>query len=361
MIATVTDREAMSRAPPLPWIGWGRVGAIPLGGAVELKHGNVIGEGWHAEFGGAHAEVAAIEAAGSAARGGDLVVTLEPCRHHGKTPPCVQAILGAGIRRVVFGAADVDPKARGGSLLLKTAGVAVEPGLMADDVRGQSAAFFHRFNGSPRPFVAVKLALSLDARIADHQRRSQWITGPDARDFVHWLRAGFDAVGVALGTVRADDPMLTSRGTVKPLVPPARVVFDTHAELADGTKLVKTARDVPTIVLAGPGVPDANKARLERAGVQLVAGDDLDAQLRALRARGVNSLLVEGGGVLAGRLIGAGLVDRLFLIMAPIILGRDGVNAFGELTGVKLEDVDRWKVAGRRTLGADQLTVLDRP
>ena len=357
----VSDREAMARAVQLAWQGWGRTGANPMVGAVLLKQGNVIGEGWHAEFGGPHAEVAAIGAAGSAARGADLVVTLEPCRHHGKTPPCVQAILGAGIRRVVFGAADVDPKARGGSLLLKTAGVAVEPGLMADDVRGQNAAFFHRHNGSARPFVAVKLALSLDARIADHERRSQWITGTEARDFVHWLRAGFEAVGVALGTVRADDPQLTARGSVAPLVPPARVVFDTHAELPQGSKLVQTAREVPTIVLTGPGEPDANRSRLSGAGVQLVTADGLEPQLRALRARGIHSLLVEGGGVLAGRLIAAGLVDRLFLIMAPIILGRDGVNAFGELTGVKLGDVERWRVAGRRTLGADQLTVLDRP
>jgi diaminohydroxyphosphoribosylaminopyrimidine deaminase/5-amino-6-(5-phosphoribosylamino)uracil reductase len=273
----------------------------------------------------------------------------------------VHAILAAGIRRVVFATPDVDPRARGGALLLKTAGVAVAHGLLEDDVRRQNALFFHRFNGGQRPFVALKLAVSLDAKIADHRRRSQWITGEEARAFVHWLRAGFEGIGVGLGTVREDDPSLTARGDVVPLTPPRRVVFDTHGELPGDAKLVKTAREVPTLVLSQPGVPDDNVARLARAGVSVVEGKDLGEQLHQLRARGVHNLLVEGGGVLAGRLIAAGLVDRLFLIQAPILLGRDGVSAFGELTGVDLADVERWKVAGRRELGMDMLTVLDRP
>ncbi len=152
----------------------------------------------------------ALEEAGAKARGSDLVVTLEPCRHHGKTPPCIEAILAHGIRRVVFGAADVDPRARGGALHLRTAGVRVDHGLLAEDVRRQNAAFFHRYKSPLRPFVALKLAVSLDARIADRNRRSQWVTGEDARAFVHWLRAGFEAVAVGVGTVRADDPQLTA-------------------------------------------------------------------------------------------------------------------------------------------------------
>jgi diaminohydroxyphosphoribosylaminopyrimidine deaminase/5-amino-6-(5-phosphoribosylamino)uracil reductase len=303
----------------------------------------------------------ALEAAGAAARGGALVVTLEPCRHHGKTPPCVQAILAAGVRRVVFGAADVDPRARGGALLLKTADVGVEPGLLAEEVRGQTAIFFHRHSARDRPYLAVKLAVSLDGRIADRARRSRWISGEEARAFVHWLRAGFDAVGVALGTVREDDPSLTVRGEVTPLAPPLRVVFDTRAEVPLGAALVKTARKTPTVVVAAPGAPQANLDALRRAGVRAVTGADLAEQLRALKAGGVHSLLVEGGGVLAGRLIAAGLVDRLFLIQAPILLGRGGVNAFGELPGSLLGDVERWRVAGRKVLGADALTVLDRP
>jgi diaminohydroxyphosphoribosylaminopyrimidine deaminase/5-amino-6-(5-phosphoribosylamino)uracil reductase len=354
------DREAMHRALQLAWRGWGRVGVNPLVGAVVLNKGVVVGEGWHAEFGGPHAEAVALQAAGPAARGGELVVTLEPCRHHGKTPPCVQAILTAGVRRVVFGAADVDPRARGGALLLKTADVGVEPGLLADEVRRQNAVFFQRHAGSPRPFVAVKLALSLDARIADHARHAQWITGEEARAWVHWLRAGFDAIGVGLGTVRADDPSLTVRGEVTPLKPPTRVVFDRRAEVPADASLVKTAKRVPTVLLTAPEAPVARLEALRKAGVGIEFGADLAAQLRALKARGLHSLLVEGGGVLAGRLIAEGLVDRLYLLQAPILLGQGGVNAFGALDGVLLGDVARWRVAGRRVLGADALTVLDR-
>ena len=355
------DREAMNRAVQLAWRGWGRVGANPLVGAVVLNKGVVVGEGWHAEFGGPHAEAVALQAAGSLARGGELVVTLEPCRHHGKTPPCVQAILTAGVRRVVFGAADVDPRARGGALLLKTADVGVEPGLLAEDVRRQNAIFFHRHTGADRPFVAVKLALSLDARIADHARHSQWITGEEARAYVQWLRAGFDALGVGMGTVRADNPSLTVRGEVTPLTPPVRVVFDWRAEVPMDAALIKTAKKVPTVVLTAPDAPAARLEALRKAGVGIEAGADLAAQLRALKTRGVQSILVEGGGVLAGRLIAAGLVDRLYLLQAPILLGQGGVNAFGELSSVRLDDVARWRVAGRRVLGADALTVLDRP
>jgi len=354
------EREAMTRAVGLAWRGWGRVGANPLVGAVVLKNGVVAGEGWHAEFGGPHAEVAALEAAGPAARGAELVVTLEPCRHHGKTPPCVQAILTAGVRRVVFGARDVDPRARNGALLLQTAGVQVAPGLLADEVERQNALFFHRFAGADRPFVAVKLAVSLDARIADGARRSRWISGEEARAFVHWLRAGYEAIGAGLGTVRTDDPSLTVRGEVTPLAPPTRVVFDARAELPASAKVVKTAGEVPTVVLTGPDAPGAARDRLTRRGVAVEHGADLAGQLRALRRRGIHNLLVEGGGVLAGRLVAAGLVDRLFLIQSPLLLGAEGVPAFGALPGVPLGEARRWRVVGRRTLGDDALTVLDR-
>lgn len=357
----MNERDAMARAISLAWHGWGRVGANPLVGAVVLAGGRPVAQAWHAEFGGPHAEAEALRTAGAAARGSTLVVSLEPCRHHGKTPPCVDAIVAAGVSRVVYGAADVDPQARGGAEALRRAGIDVQGGLLDQDVRAQNAHFFHRHAGASRPFVAVKLAVSLDGRIADGTHSSQWISGERARDWVHWLRAGFDAVGVALGTVLADDPQLTVRGPVTPLAPPLRVVFDTRAELPAAARLRRDATANPTLVLAGSGAPPEQVRALKAAGVHVEQREGLAAQLEALAARRIGSILVEGGGVLAGRLVAAGLVDRLFLITAPVILGSDGIPAFGALAGVTLDDVTRWRAAGRRDLGGDFLQVLDRP
>jgi diaminohydroxyphosphoribosylaminopyrimidine deaminase/5-amino-6-(5-phosphoribosylamino)uracil reductase len=356
----VTDREAMLRAIALAWRGWGSVGSNPMVGALVLRDGIVLGEGWHAEFGGPHAEIAALESAGAKARGADLVVSLEPCAHHGKTPPCVEAIVAAGIKRVVFGAADVDARAKGGARVLERAGLKVEDGLMADDVRAQNAAFFHRHGSSDRPFVAVKLAVSLDGRIADGARRSKWITGEEARKWVHWLRAGFDAIGVGAGTVKADDPRLTVRGDVVPMTPPLRVLFDSRAETPQHAELVATAPQVPTLALVAPGANAVRVEALRGLGVEIGEVAGLAAALRALHARGIGSLLIEGGGILTGRLMADGLVDRLFLMTGPVILGKNGVPAFGELAGTPLERAARWRTVGRRALGADTLTVFDR-
>jgi diaminohydroxyphosphoribosylaminopyrimidine deaminase/5-amino-6-(5-phosphoribosylamino)uracil reductase len=326
---------------------------------VLLRDGAVVAEAHHDVFGGAHAERAALAAAGSRARGADLVVTLEPCRHHGKTPPCVEAIAAAGVRRVVYGAADVDPLARGGAAALKAAGVAVQGGVLQAQVRAQNAAFFHRHGGAGRPWVALKLAMSLDGRIADAEGRARWITGSAARDWAHWLRAGFEAIAVGKGTALADDPSLTVRGAVRPPSPPVRVVFDRTASLPPTAALVRTAREVPTIVLAeseGPG-----EAALRAAGVEVLRTKGPRDGLDQLAARGVSSVLVEGGGVLAGRLLAEGLVDRIYLLTAPILLGAGGRPAFAGVPDASLDAVRRWTVVGRHALGDDTLVVLDRP
>jgi len=355
----VRDAEAMARALALAWQGWGRVGRNPMVGAVVLRDGAVVAEAYHSSYGGPHAEAAALAEAGGRARGGDLVVTLEPCRHHGKTPPCVDAIVAAGVRRVVFGAADVDPQARGGAAVLKAAGVAVEGGVLEREVRAQNAAFFHRHAHPERPWVALKLAMSLDGRIADAEGHARWITGPAARDWVQRLRAGFEAIAVGKGTALADDPALTVRGAIRPAAPPVRVVFDRGASLPVSATLVRTAREVPTIVLAereGPGA-----AVLREAGTDVLVTSGPADGLAQLGSRGVASVLVEGGGVLAGHLIAEGLVDRIYLLTAPILLGSGGRPAFAGVPGATLGTVRRWSVTGRHALDDDTLIVLDRP
>jgi diaminohydroxyphosphoribosylaminopyrimidine deaminase/5-amino-6-(5-phosphoribosylamino)uracil reductase len=357
----VDDLGAMDRAIALAWSGWGRVGRNPLVGAVVIRDGAVIGEGYHAEFGGRHGEVAALAAAGERARGAELVVSLEPCTHYGKTPPCTDAILAAGIRRVVFGARDADPRAQGGAELLRRAGVEVVGGVGEDGVRAQNALFFHRFGGAGRPFVALKLAVSLDARIADGTGRSQWVSGAEARAFVHWLRAGYDAIAVAAGTVLADDPSLTVRGAVVPDRPPLRVILDRRGEASLASAVVRTARDVPSLVVVGHAASPEIRAALAAAGAEVdVAEGPLEA-LGVLQRRGVTSVLVEGGGVLAGRLLTEGLVDRLYLIVAPLWLGGDGVPGFAGVPGNAIADAPRWHTVERRALADDTLLVLDRP
>jgi diaminohydroxyphosphoribosylaminopyrimidine deaminase/5-amino-6-(5-phosphoribosylamino)uracil reductase len=241
----VDEREAMARALDLAWRGWGRVQPNPLVGAVVLSSdGRVVGEGWHAEFGERHAEPMALEAAGDRARGATLVVTLEPCNHHAKQPPCTDAVLASGVRRVVVAIPDPNPEATGGAAKLAGQGVEVRIGLEREAAEAQNAVFLHRFRESARPFVALKLATSLDGRIADAAGQSRWISGDKAREYVHWLRAGYDAIGVGGRTARLDDPQLTVRGTVEPRVLPRRVVFDTTAELSTELTLVRTAAKV---------------------------------------------------------------------------------------------------------------------
>lgn len=354
------EREAMRRALDLAWRGWGRAHPNPLVGAVVLAGGEIVGEGFHAEFGGPHAEAAALAAAGARARGATLVVTLEPCNHHGKQPPCTEVILAAGVRRVVVGAADPHPVAAGGAARLRAAGVEVEVGLLEEQVRAQNAPFFGLLREPSRPFVALKLATSLDFRIADPAGRSRWVSGEAAREYVHWLRAGFDAVGVGLGTARADDPRLTARADPPPRVPPRRVVFDRRLELPLDLALVRTAREIPTIVLAEPAAPADRARALEDRGVTVLRAATPEGALQELRRAEVGSLLVEGGGQLAGILVAANLVDRFYWIQAPLWLGDRGVPAVRGLPSPAIEQAERWRPVDRRALGDDTLVVLDR-
>ncbi len=354
------EPEAMNLALELAWRGWGRAQPNPLVGAVVLAGGAVVGEGWHAEFGERHAEPIALERAGAGARGATLLVTLEPCDHQGKQPPCTEAILRAGVRRVVAAMPDPNPEATGGAARLATLGVEVELGVGRAAAAAQNAIFLHRLRDQTRPFVALKLATSLDGRIADSSGHSRWISGERARDYVHWLRAGFDAIGVGGRTARMDDPSLTVRGSVVPRVPPRRLIFDAGADLDASLSLVRTARDTNTTVVTAADAAQERVARLVEAGVSVIRAGSLEEALRMLRVDGVTSLLVEGGGRLAGALLGLGVVDRYYWVQSPLWLGDRGIPATTGLPSDPIARAERWTVVERRPLGEDTLLVLDR-
>ncbi|HEV2147299.1 MAG TPA: bifunctional diaminohydroxyphosphoribosylaminopyrimidine deaminase/5-amino-6-(5-phosphoribosylamino)uracil reductase RibD, partial [Longimicrobiaceae bacterium] len=348
-------RESASRPR---WAGWGRVAPNPLVGAVVVNGGEVVGEGYHTEYGRPHAEVEALRAAGEAARGATLYVTLEPCAHHGKTPPCTDAILAAGVRRVVFAASDPNPKAAGGCALLEGAGVEVVRGVELRAALDLNAAFFHALAGPERPWTELKLALSLDARVADRDGRSVWITGDLAREEVHRMRAGFDAVGVGIGTALADDPKLTVRGPVEPRVPLTRVVFDRALRLPADGHLARTAREVPVALVSRPDAPGERRAALEALGVRVLAAETLADGLRELRRAGVSSLFCEGGAALSAALLEAGLVDRLHLFYAPLFLGPEGASPFAGIASPAVGEAKRWRRLRTEAFGPDTLVTL---
>jgi len=350
----------MRRALDLAWLGWGRVHPNPMVGAVVLAKGAPVAEGFHAEFGGPHAELQALAVAGERAHGATLLSTLEPCNHSGKQPPCTEAILKAGIGRVVAALRDPNPIAAGGAERLRAAGVEVDLGLMATEAARQNAAFLHLARHAARPYVALKLATSVDFRIADSSGRSRWVSGPQAREYVHWLRAGFDGIGVGLGTAVADDPRLSVRGAVAIRVPPVRIVFDRRLELPPHLDLVRSVAQFRTLVVTAAGPPAERVDSIEKLGLTVLRTRDLDDALRQLRTAGVTALLVEGGGRLAGDLLDAGLVDRFYWIQAPVWLGDGGIPAVRGLASAQLEEAARWQVVERRPLGDDTLLVLDR-
>lgn len=349
------DARFMRRALALAERGWGQVSPNPLVGAVVVKDGAVVGEGYHAAFGRDHAEVMALGKAGMQARGSTVYVTLEPCNHQGKTPPCTEALLAAGVSRVVIAVRDPHPVAAGGADRLRASGVTVDVGVCETDARDLNAAFLHAVRAD-RPWVTLKLAVSIDGAVADHTRKTGWLTGPEARAEVHRLRAQHDAVGVGMGTVLADDPALTVRDAKAPRVPPVRVVFSRTGRLPVTSVLARTARDVPVLVMAHDPDP-AYEATLNEMGVELVPAASLGEALRALRTRGVHSILVEGGARLAGALLFDGLADRLVVFTAPVVLGAGALNAFLLAPAQRAEQAERMRIVERQAFGDDLMTV----
>lgn len=329
-VVTEQDRAHMRRALELAERGRGRVSPNPLVGAVLVRDGAVVGEGFHAELGAAHAEVAAIE--DCRARAGDpegatLYVTLEPCAHAGRTPPCADAILAAGISRVAIASDDPSERASGrGPGMLRDGGVEVEfaEGAEAADARLLNQAF-RKHARTARPLVTLKSAVSLDGRVATATGESKWISSEESREQVHRRRAGADAVCVGIGTALADDPLLTARG-VEVHTQPRRVVFDSKARLPLDSALVRSVTEAPLLVVTSPGAPADRVAALRDAGADVFAADGdpparISAALAELGRREVTSLLLEGGPTLAGSFLAAGEVDELLLFVAPIVLG----------------------------------------
>jgi diaminohydroxyphosphoribosylaminopyrimidine deaminase/5-amino-6-(5-phosphoribosylamino)uracil reductase len=324
-------------------------------GAVIVRGGTVVGEGWHAAYGESHAEVAALAAAGEKARGATVYVTLEPCNHTGQTPPCAPALIAAGVSRVVFAARDPNPVAAGGAEALRSAGVAVDEGIAADEARELNAAFHTRFLRE-RPFITLKLAMSIDGAIAAASGPGRWLTGPRARRMVHQMRAGHDAIAIGSGTALVDDPKLTVRGVRPPRVAPVRIVFDRRGRLNAGSQLVRTAGKYPTLVVTADP-PPASSAALVSQGVGCITASSLAAGLRALRVRGIDSVLCEGGASFAGALLAVGAVDRLVIFQAPVLLGAGALPAFVFPPASAPASLARWRVVGHKRVGEDFMTV----
>ncbi|MDB4875944.1 MAG: riboflavin biosynthesis protein RibD [Gemmatimonadetes bacterium] len=355
--STEVDSVHMRRALALAHRGWGQTAPNPMVGAVVVAGGDVVGEGYHARYGEAHAEVVALQHAGKRARGSTMYVTLEPCAHHGKTPPCVDAVIAAGVARVVIAVRDPSAIARGGIDKLRAAGIHVDVGAEHEAALELNAPFFNA-HASTRPWVTLKLALSADGRIADPTGQQRWITGVESRAEVHRLRANADAIAVGIGTVLADDPSLTVRDAAPPRVVPRRIVFDSSLRTPLDSALLRTAHDVPTTIV----VPSLSRLgdRLEavkRAGVRVLEAPSLDSALRTLREEEVRSLFVEGGPRLTGSLLRNSLVDRLIIFRSSAVLGDGAPAAFEFSPPGFASSLAGFRIVEERRFGDDLMTI----
>lgn len=348
----VTDADAMRRALTLAALGLGSTSPNPVVGCVILDaSGQLAGEGFHRRAGGPHAEIHALRAAGGRARGGTAYVTLEPCDHTGRTGPCSQALVDAGVARVLYAVADPDPRAGGGADTLRAAGVTVERGPLEEEAEAGNTAWLTSVRLG-RPHVLWKYAATLDGRIAAADSTSRWITSPEARADVHRLRAEADAVVVGSGTARTDDPHLAVRG-IEGAVQPLRVVVDTEATaVRPGARVLDSA--APTLIAVAEDADLGGRGHLKDV-VRLpraARGLDIPALLAALYERGVRSVLLEGGPALAGSFVAAGAVDQVVGYLAPVLLGA-GPTALGDAGITTLAGALRLRMTESTRIGAD--------
>ena len=327
------DKRFMQMALDLAKKGEGFTSPNPMVGAVIVKDGNVVGKGYHKAAGEAHAEVNAIDKAGALAKNATLYVTLEPCNHTGRTPPCTEKIVDSGIRRVVAAMNDPNPGVKGGGLdYLKSRGIIIAVGVCEKQAKRLNE-FFIKYVRTKRPFTIVKCASTLDGRIATKTGDSRWVTGEESRQFVHQLRHAVDAIMVGINTVEKDNPSLTTRLTTSPKnakhLDPTRIILDTHLRISEKAKLLQLHSDSDTMLITGPLVSSDKKTRLEKKGVRIIESPvsdgliDLDRLMDFLGSLGITSLLIEGGGRVFASALSAGIVDKVLFFYAPKILGGD--------------------------------------
>lgn len=357
------DVRHMREALALARHGMGRVSPNPLVGAVVARGNEVLGSGWHAEYGGDHAEVVALREAGPRAAGATLYVSLEPCRHTGQTPPCTAAIIRSGVRRVVIACRDPNPEARHGAEELRQAGLDVEIGIEGTAAKRLNAPFLW-FHQEWVPFASLKLALSLDAKLGAESVRTQ-VTGIRALEEVHRLRAAHDAILIGRRTASVDDPLLTARGEEPPRVPPIRAILDTTLRLEVGSQLVRTVDEAPVWVFAD-GEAEGFEERaspLRDAGVEVIGVPRRDEHALSvsevwnqLAMRGVLSVLIEGGGEVAAATLRSDHVQRIHAFLAPVFFGEAGVPAF---PGLDPSSPGDWRPVQRESLGQDTRIVFE--
>jgi diaminohydroxyphosphoribosylaminopyrimidine deaminase/5-amino-6-(5-phosphoribosylamino)uracil reductase len=352
------DHRYITRALELAQQGRGYVEPNPMVGCVLVREGAVVGEGWHRYFGGPHAEVVALEAAGEAAQGATAYVTLEPCCHTGKTPPCTNAMVDARVAKVVIGCLDPNRRVAGNGLAqLRSAGIKVALGVLAEEA-ARLISPFTKLVSKKRPWVIAKWAMTLDGKLATRTGSSQWISGEASRAAVHQLRGTVDAILIGRGTAVADDPLLTAR----PAGPrtATRIVLDTQAVLPLGCKLVQTIDEAPLLMAVAEGAPDERCNELEKLGAEILvlAGEDEPARLTSLLEelgrRHMTNLLVEGGSHLLGSFFDMQEIDEVHAFVAPKLIG--GKNAPGAFTGLGLAEMaEAIKLQGvsYETLGED--------
>ncbi len=359
-MTTANDSAYMQMALTLARKGLGKVSPNPCAGAVVVRDGQVIGKGWHRRVGTPHAEINALKEAGPRATSATIYINLEPCNHHGRTPPCTEAILTAGIKRVVFGMFDPNPQAGGGGAYLAQQGLEVVGGVLAEQCRRLNRPFI-KWASTGQPWVLLKAALSLDGRIATISGASKWITGEKSRRVTHRLRCQSDAILVGVETVLADDPALTTRLPGRGGRDPLRIILDSHLRTPPTARVINR-NSAATWIFCGPQADDNRARRLREAEVEIhqvgLAADGflaLPEVLAGLGSAGVSTLLVEGGGRVHGAFLREQLADELAFFIAPMLIGGDGLAVVGSLALNDLDQTPRLSEISHRRYGDDLL------